>query len=147
VRHDIVPDFEEGSPDLLYGTCFIGVVLLAPRASTTLGAQPQRDVNGLHGLSYHAYQFVIQCLEVRLVPEPGREGFKGLSRVVLLAQRPASDHASRVAARGLIPPTSRSRSLASSVTTPLYSTAVSRALRSRAVSGSLRIPYFVYELQ
>jgi hypothetical protein len=33
-----------------------------------LGAQPQRDVGRLHRLPYHVYQFVVQRLQVRLVP-------------------------------------------------------------------------------
>src|SRR5918998_3661708 len=45
-----------------------------------------------------------------------------------------SDHASTVAPWVLLPPTTRSCSLASSVTTTLYSTTVSQALRGGAVS-------------
>src|SRR5215208_1751108 len=33
-----------------------------------LGAQPQRDVGRLHRLPYHGYQFVVQRLQVRLLP-------------------------------------------------------------------------------
>jgi hypothetical protein len=39
--------------------------------SGRLGAQPQRDVGGLHRFIYHAYQVASQCLKVRLVPQPG----------------------------------------------------------------------------
>src|SRR4028119_2363240 len=47
----------------------------------------------------------------------------------MATERPASDQASQEAARRLIPPTPRSRSLASSVTTSLYRKNVCRALR------------------
>jgi hypothetical protein len=43
--------------------------------------------------------------------------------------KPANDHASKEVARVPIPPLIRSRPFVPSVTTPLYSTAVSRALR------------------
>src|ERR687893_641380 len=43
--------------------------------------------------------------------------------------RQASDHASQAAARVFVPPTPRARSLVPAVTTPLYSTTVSQALR------------------
>src|SRR5215208_7277128 len=33
-----------------------------------LGTQPQRDVGRLHCLPYHGYQFVVQRLQVRLLP-------------------------------------------------------------------------------
>jgi hypothetical protein len=46
-------------------------------------AQPQREVGWLHSLPYHPHQIVAQGVEVRLVPELGREGFQGLPRVVL----------------------------------------------------------------
>ncbi len=40
-----------------------------------IGAQPQRDVGGLHGLFDHPHQIVAQCVEVGLVSELGGEGF------------------------------------------------------------------------
>src|SRR5215208_7239616 len=49
-------------------------------------------------------------------------------------ERPASDQASQEEARVFALPTSRSRRCVPSVTTPLYSTTVSQALRSQAVS-------------
>jgi hypothetical protein len=36
----------------------------------------------LHGLHHHTHQVVVEGFQVRLVPELGREGFQGLSRVV-----------------------------------------------------------------
>src|SRR5215208_6016335 len=55
-----------------------------------------------------------------------------------------SDHATHAAARRLIPPTLRLCCLGPSVTTPLYSTTVSQALRqtlrSQAVSELPRMP-------
>ena len=38
-----------------------------------LGAQPQRDVGGLHRLPDHPYEVVAQGVQVRLVSELGRE--------------------------------------------------------------------------
>src|SRR5215203_6512046 len=49
-----------------------------------IGTQPQRDVCWLHSLPDHSQQIVTQGVEVRLVSELGREGFQGLSSVVLL---------------------------------------------------------------
>jgi hypothetical protein len=57
------------------------VSLLSLRSS--LGAQPQRDVGWLHRLPYHSHKFGVKRIEVRLVPEFGREGFQGLPSVVL----------------------------------------------------------------
>jgi hypothetical protein len=48
-----------------------------------LGSQPQRGVGGLHRLPYHPNQVVAQCLQVRFVSYLGREGFQGLSGIVL----------------------------------------------------------------
>ena len=39
----------------------------------------------LHRLPYHTYQVVAQCLQICLVAQLGREGFQGLSSVVLTA--------------------------------------------------------------
>ena len=41
--------------------------LLSPFASSRwwVGAQPQRDVGGLHRLSYHPYQIVVQRVQAR----------------------------------------------------------------------------------
>src|ERR671912_343064 len=50
-----------------------------------VGAQPQGDVDGLHRLSHHANEILVQCFEVRLVPQLGREGFQGPSSIVLAA--------------------------------------------------------------
>ena len=47
----------------------------------------------------------------------------------MATERPARDQASQAAARRLIPPTLRSRSLAPAVTTPLYRKNVCRTLR------------------
>src|SRR5215217_4467564 len=46
--------------------------------------QPQRDVGRLHRLPNYPHEVVVQGFEVCLVPELGREGFEGLSSVVLL---------------------------------------------------------------
>src|SRR5215217_8187745 len=48
-----------------------------------IGAQPQGDVGGLHRLAHHSYHFIVQRLQVRLVPELRGEGFERLRRVVL----------------------------------------------------------------
>jgi hypothetical protein len=37
----------------------------------------------LHRFPHHANEIVTHGVEVRLIPELGREGFKGLSRIVL----------------------------------------------------------------
>ena len=70
-------------------TYYIGVVLLVPRAEsgrgTRIGAQPQRELNGLHPLPHDVHKFVIQCLQVGFVSKPGGEGFKRLCCVVLTA--------------------------------------------------------------
>src|SRR5215204_6563739 len=50
-----------------------------------IGTQPQRDVSGLHRLSHHSYQVLAQGVHVRFVSQLGREGFQGLSGVVLPA--------------------------------------------------------------
>ncbi len=39
-----------------------------------VGAQPQRGVSRLHRLSHYPNELAAQGLQVRLVPEPGREG-------------------------------------------------------------------------
>src|SRR5215204_4555774 len=77
----------------------------------------------------------------------GWEMFRAKSKratTVRVKESPQSDHASQEAVRVLIPPTPRSRSFVSSVTTPLYSTTVCQALRqplrSQAVSELPRIP-------
>jgi hypothetical protein len=59
--------------ELLFG-------LLAPGGR--LGSQLQGDVGGLHSVSDHPYEVAAQRVEVRLVPELGREGRKRLGRVV-----------------------------------------------------------------
>src|SRR5215211_6230607 len=62
----------------------------------------------------------------------GWERFRAKSKranTVRVKESPQSDHASQEAVRVLIPPTPRSRSFVSSVTTPLYSTTVCQALR------------------
>jgi hypothetical protein len=48
--------------------------LLSPFASSRwwVGAQPQRDVSGLHSLPHHHYQFGVQGVQVRLISELGR---------------------------------------------------------------------------
>src|SRR3712207_8933922 len=43
------------------------------------------DVSRLHRLPHHRHQVVAQGVEVRLVPELGREGFHGLGCIVLAA--------------------------------------------------------------
>ena len=47
--------------------------LAAP--SYRIGAQPQRDVSRLHGLSHNPHEVVAQGVYVSLVSELGREGF------------------------------------------------------------------------
>src|SRR5215203_3706873 len=37
----------------------------------------------MHRLCNHPYEIASQCLQVRLIAEPGREGFEGLPGVVL----------------------------------------------------------------
>ena len=56
-----------------------------------IGAQPQRDMGGLHRLPYRSYQIIAQGVEVRFVLELGREGFQGFGCVVLLAVEAAED--------------------------------------------------------
>src|SRR5215217_3350637 len=58
----------------------------------------------------------------------------------MATQRPASDHASQEAVRLPSPPTPRLSCRALSVTTPLYSTTVSRALRLPLRGAALRKP-------
>ena len=52
---------------------------------TTIRAQPQRDVGRLYRLPYRSYQVASQGVEVRLIPDLGREHLKRLPRVVLPA--------------------------------------------------------------
>jgi hypothetical protein len=47
------------------------------------GAQPQRDVLGLHRLPHRREQLGVQSVDVRLVTELRGERFEGLRRVVL----------------------------------------------------------------
>jgi hypothetical protein len=47
--------------------------LLIPRGR--FGAQPQRDVGGLHRLAHYTHQIIAQGVEVRLVLKLGRESF------------------------------------------------------------------------
>src|SRR5215208_2617752 len=65
-------------------------LLTRPRSSLLaiwgrLGTQPQGDVGWLHRLPHLPYQVVAQGVQVCLVPEPDREDFEGLPRVVLAA--------------------------------------------------------------
>jgi hypothetical protein len=48
------------------------LTLLALR--TCLGAQPERGVGGLHGVSHHPHEVVVQRPQVRLIPQLRREG-------------------------------------------------------------------------
>jgi hypothetical protein len=41
---------------------------------TRIGAQPQRDVGGLHRRPHHPHQFVVQRIEVGLIPQLDGEG-------------------------------------------------------------------------
>jgi hypothetical protein len=80
-----------------------------------MGAQPQRDVAGLHRFPYHPYEVVSQPVEVR---------FQSRSRMASAVDARETvhiDQASRAAVRRLIPPTPLPCSLAPTVTTPLYS--------------------------
>jgi hypothetical protein len=65
------------------------VRLLTLRSS--IGTQPQGDVRRLHRLPHHPYQIVAQGVEVRLVPELGREDFERLSSVILTAVKAPID--------------------------------------------------------
>src|SRR5215204_4085332 len=47
--------------------------------------QPQRDVCRLHSLPYHPQQVFAQGVQVCFVAQLGREGFQGLSCIVLAA--------------------------------------------------------------
>src|SRR5215218_10466678 len=66
-----------------------GCSALATRLSDTLAlprtaiwAEPERDVGWLHRFPHHAYQIVAQRIQIRLIPELGREGFEGLRCIV-----------------------------------------------------------------
>jgi hypothetical protein len=49
----------------------------------SVGAQPQRDVDGLQRLLDNPRKIFVQGLQIRLFTKPGRELFQGLPRVVL----------------------------------------------------------------
>src|SRR5919112_3940008 len=74
------------------------VYLLA--VGSLIGAQPQRDVGRLHRLPHYVHQFVIQRLQVRLIPQLCSEGLQGLSCIILPAVEAAVNEA-------LHPPTQR----------------------------------------
>src|SRR5919112_3143080 len=74
------------------------VYLLA--VGSLIGAQPQRDVGRLHRLPHYVHQFVIQSLQVRLIPQLCSEGLQGLSCIILPAVEAAVNEA-------LHPPTQR----------------------------------------
>src|SRR5215203_6653738 len=57
----------------------------ASHSSAGIGSQPQRDVLRLHRLPDHTYQVIAQSVQIGLVAQSGREGFQGLSRIVLPA--------------------------------------------------------------
>jgi hypothetical protein len=57
------------------------VCLFALRAC--VGEQPQRDVGWLHRLPYHSHQIVAEGLQVCFMAQLSREGFQGLSGIVL----------------------------------------------------------------
>src|SRR5215207_323170 len=59
-----------------------------PSPRWLVGTEPQRHVRRLHRLPYHSHQVVIEGFQICLVPELGREGFKGLPHVVLPAIEP-----------------------------------------------------------
>jgi hypothetical protein len=48
-------------------------------------AQSKSDVRRLHHLLYHAHQIFAECVQVCFVTQLGREGFQGLSSIVLAA--------------------------------------------------------------
>src|SRR5829696_3234230 len=57
----------------------------------SIGAQPQRDLGGLHRLLHHAHHFVAESLQIRLVAEPRGERFEGLYGIVLVPVEAAVD--------------------------------------------------------
>src|SRR3712207_8639390 len=59
-------------------------------------AQPQRDVDRLHRLSYHPHKLGVQRVQVRLIPELGGEGLEGLGSVVLTR---SEEHTSELQSR------------------------------------------------
>src|SRR5215203_3545516 len=63
--------------------------------------QLQRDVRRLHSLPHYRQQFVAQGVEVRLVAQLGREGFQGLSRIVLPAVEAAVYESLYASAQGV----------------------------------------------
>ncbi len=68
-----------------------GWLAYLPARWSLLGAQPQRDVGGLHRLPYHSHEIVSQRLQVRLVSQLLREPLKSLRGVVLAAVEAAVD--------------------------------------------------------
>ena len=70
---------EPPSPALMNRVLLVGPLSLR----SDIGTQPQRDVRRLHGRPYHSHQVVVQRLQVRLIPQRGREGFEGIPRIVL----------------------------------------------------------------
>jgi hypothetical protein len=61
--------------------------------SRPVGVQPQGDVGRLHRLPYRPYQIIAECAQVCFVAQLGREGFQGLSGVVLAAVEATVDKA------------------------------------------------------
>src|SRR5215210_682374 len=70
---------------LLGSTVNKGLLVRLLSLRERIGAQPQRDVGGLHRLPHHPYQVVAQGVQVCLISELGREGFERLCCVVLPA--------------------------------------------------------------
>jgi hypothetical protein len=58
----------------------------APRSIwDVIRPQPQRRMSGLHRISHHGDQFLVQRPQIRILAQRGGEGGKGLGRVVLPA--------------------------------------------------------------
>jgi hypothetical protein len=70
-----------------------GVAILPTHRFEARRGQPQRDVGGLHRLSYHPDEIIAKCVEVDFFAQLGREGFQGLGSVVLAAVEATVDKA------------------------------------------------------
>src|SRR5215207_540922 len=67
------------------------LLIYLPELRNCIGPKPHRYVGWCHGFLNHTDQFVVEGLQIRLVPELRGEGFEGLPGVVLAAVEAAVD--------------------------------------------------------
>ena len=79
----------------------VATALMSSRPCPRFKAQPERDLGGLHRVSNHHHKIVAQSVQIRFVAYLSREGFEGLSRIVLpTVEAPIYERLDTVSQRG-----------------------------------------------